>query len=77
MTAGSPRRTADKRWGLRTLAFLSLAAGSILAANVLTATDEAGVNDYVLLTFTGTVVGLVGAAVCSIRGLRAWKGFRL
>ena len=40
-------------------------------------TDEAGVNDYVLLTFAGTVVGLIGATVCSIRGLRAWRVFRL
>jgi hypothetical protein len=29
----------------------------------------------VLLTFIGLMVGLVGAAVCSVRGLRAWNGF--
>jgi hypothetical protein len=33
-----------------------------------------GNTDVILLTFIGTVVGLVGAAVCSVRGFRAWGG---
>jgi hypothetical protein len=33
-----------------------------------------GNTDVILLTFIGTVVGLVGAAVCTVRGLRAWGG---
>jgi hypothetical protein len=53
------------------LAYLSLAVACIILSNVLTA---AGGNDIALLTFAGTVVGLVGAAVCTVRGLRAWGG---
>jgi hypothetical protein len=60
-----------KRWGLRALAFLGLAAGSILVSNYL---RMVGNDNFALLTFIGTVVGLVGAAVCSIRGLRSWGG---
>jgi hypothetical protein len=33
-----------------------------------------GNTDVILLTFIGTVVGLVGATVCTIRGFRAWGG---
>ena len=30
-------------------------------------------NDhFVLLTFAGMVVGIVGAGVCSVRGLKSW-----
>jgi hypothetical protein len=61
---GRPR----PRWGLRTLGFLTLAAASILTSNVMYARDDASL---VLLTFAGTVIGLVGAAVCSLRGLLA------
>ena len=74
MPSGPPPRPSDTRWGLRTMAFLALAAGCIVVDNVLRAD---GGNDYVLLTFAGTVIGLVGAAVCSVRGLRSWKGFKL
>ena len=59
-----------RRWGLRTLAYLGLAAASILTANILHAR---GGNDIALLTFLGTVVGLTGAMVCSIRGIRSWN----
>lgn len=62
----------QKRWGLRTLAFLALAAASVIASNVL---YTIGNDDFVLLTFAGTVVGIAGATVCSIRGLRSWHGF--
>ena len=64
-------RGPHKRWGLRTLAFLGLAAASILVSNLLRAE---GIDDFILVTFGGTVIGLLGAAVCSIRGLRSWGG---
>ena len=62
---------AQKRWGIRSLWFLGLAAASIILSNWMRMT---GNTDVILLTFIGTVVGLVGAAVCSVRGLRAWGG---
>jgi hypothetical protein len=65
------RPVGQKRWGLRSLAFLGLAAGSIILSNWMRMT---GNTDVILLTFIGTVVGLVGAAVCTVRGLRAWGG---
>ena len=66
------RAPAQKRWGLRTLAYLALAAGSLMARNLMYSNDF---TDLVLVPFLGIVVGLVGAAVCSVRGLRAWNGF--
>jgi hypothetical protein len=65
------RPAKPKRWGLRTLAFLGLAAASIILSNYL---RMVGNDNFALLTFIGTVVGLVGATVCSIRGLRSWGG---
>jgi hypothetical protein len=50
---------------------LTLALVSVLLSN-LDAGD--GRSDYALLTFLGTVVGLVGAAYCTIRGIREWTG---
>jgi hypothetical protein len=61
----------QKRWGVRTLLFLGLAAVSIVTSNWMRMT---GNTDVILLTFIGTVVGFVGAGVCSVRGLRAWGG---
>jgi hypothetical protein len=61
----------QKRWGVRSLWFLGVAAASIILSNWMRMT---GNTDVILLTFIGTVVGLVGAAVCSVRGLRAWGG---
>lgn len=69
MTEDVSRRPKPRRWGLRTLAYLGLAAVSVMASNVLHAKQ---IDDYVLLTFTGVVVGFTGATVCSIRGLRSW-----
>ena len=69
--ATTPRRPRTKRWGIRTLAWLALAAVSVLASNAFYARD---VTDFVLATFAGTVVGFVGAAYCSLRGLQAWQG---
>jgi hypothetical protein len=66
-----PRPVGQKRWGIRTLWFLGLAAGSIILSNWMRMT---GNTDVILLTFIGTIVGLVGAAVCTVKGLRAWGG---
>jgi hypothetical protein len=60
-----------KRWGIRSLLFLGLAAGSIILSNWMRMT---GNTDVILLTFIGTVVGLAGATVSTIKGLRAWGG---
>jgi hypothetical protein len=60
-----------KRWGVRSLLYLALAAASIILSNWMRMT---GNTDVILLTFIGTVVGLVGATVCTIRGIRAWGG---
>ena len=65
------RPVAQKRWGVRSLLFLGLAAVSIIASNWMRMT---GNTDVILLTFIGTVVGLAGATVCTLRGLRAWGG---
>ena len=65
------RRTEQRKWGIRTLLFLGLAAASIVISNWMRMT---GNTDVILLTFIGTVVGLVGATVFTIRGLRAWGG---
>jgi hypothetical protein len=65
------RPMGQKRWGLRSLAWLGLAAGSIILSNWMRMT---GNTDVILLTFIGTVAGLVGAVVCTVKGLRAWGG---
>jgi hypothetical protein len=73
MTADQESRAPkQKRWGLRTLAYLALAAACLMARNLM---HSSGATDLVLLPFIGLVVGLVGATVCSIRGIRAWNGF--
>ena len=61
----------QKRWGIRMLLFLGLAAASIVLSNWMRMT---GNIDVILLTFIGTVVGLAGATVCTIRGIRAGGG---
>jgi hypothetical protein len=65
------RPPRPKRWGLRTLVFLGITAASIMISNFLHAK---GNDNFVLLTFIGTVVGLVGATVCSVRGIQAMGG---
>jgi hypothetical protein len=62
---------AQKRWGVRSLWFLGLAAASIILSNWMRMT---GNTDVILLTFIGTVVGLAGATVSTIKGFRAWGG---
>ena len=64
-------RVVQKRWGVRLLLFLGLAAASIVLSNWMRMT---GNTDVILLTFIGTVVGLAGATVSTIRGWRAWGG---
>ena len=64
-------RVGQKRWGVRLLLFLGLAAASIVLSNWMRMT---GNTDVILLTFIGTVVGLAGATVATIRGFRAWGG---
>lgn len=66
----SPGGASQPRWGLRTLGFLALAAASVLTSNLMYAR---GVDDLVLLTFAGTVIGFVGAGTCTVRGLRAMR----
>jgi hypothetical protein len=53
---------------MRTIGFLALAAICVLTSNAL---DREGNGGYVLLTFIGTVVGLIGAGYCTVRGLKA------
>ena len=65
------RPVAQRRWGVRSLLFLGLAAVSIITSNWMRMT---GNTDVILLTFIGTVVGLAGATVCTVRAFRAWNG---
>jgi hypothetical protein len=65
-----PLLGGGRRWGLRTLGFLALAAVSILGAGPL---RGSGLTGLMLFDLTGIVVGLVGAVVCSVRGLRGWR----
>jgi peptidoglycan/LPS O-acetylase OafA/YrhL len=60
------------RWGLRALGFLALALLS------LTVSNWPGSGGYGnLLILSGLVVGLVGAGVCSVRGIRqGWESLR-
>ena len=58
------RRPAHRKWGIRTLWFLGLAAASIIVSNWMRMTG----NTDVLLTFIGLLVGLVGATISTIQG---------
>ena len=73
MTEEETRPARSPRWGVRSLLWLTLAFVCVITSNLMNA---AGNSDWVLLTFTGTMSGLVGAAYCSIRGLSAggWLG---
>ena len=59
--AGSPERRRP-RWGLRTLGFLGLALLSLVTA--LTQ------GHHTFGTLGSLIFGLVGAAYCSVRGVR-------
>ena len=60
----SGKQPEQRRWGLRSLLFLALAAASLLFYDVLQA------NGLALLTTVGLLVGLVGAPVGGTRGIR-------
>jgi hypothetical protein len=60
-----------KRWGVRTLVYLGIAAASIIISNWM---RLSGNDDVILLPFLGLVVGLTGATVCTVRGLKASGG---
>ena len=64
----SKPKVKQKYWGLRTLGFLALAAGSLIARNAMILYDVTG---FILLPFVGLVIGLIGAAICSYKGIRA------
>ena len=72
MRVARPRRSSP-RWGVRTLAFLCLAAAAVLTSNLMYARGDSSV---VLLTLAGTLIGLGGAAYCSLRGLWTMLGSR-
>ena len=65
------RPAPQRKWGIRTLLFLGLAAASIILSNWMRMT---GNTDVILLTFIGLLVGLIGATVSTIQGLRVWGG---
>ena len=48
------------------MSWLTLAFVCVITSNVLNA---AGNDDWVLVTFLGTIGGLAGSAYCSIKGL--------
>lgn len=55
---------------MRTLGFLAVAAVSLLSYDVLRS------NGLALLTTVGLLVGLVGAGICTARGLRETRRAR-
>lgn len=63
---GTPKQ---RRWGLWTLAFLTLAFVMIVLSSTA--------GHYTVITLLGLLVGLAGAAWCSVKGLRKAKDFRL
>jgi uncharacterized membrane protein YedE/YeeE len=65
------RPAPPRKWGIRTLLFLGLAAASIILSNWMRMT---GNTDVILLTFIGLLVGLIGATVSTIQGIRVWGG---
>jgi peptidoglycan/LPS O-acetylase OafA/YrhL len=59
--AGPPQQR-QPRWGLRTLGFLGLALLAIFTS--------ASLGGHTFGTFGSLLFGLIGAAYCSIKGLR-------
>jgi hypothetical protein len=57
------------RWGIYTLAFLTLSFVMV----VLSSTQ----GHYTILTLLGLVVGFAGAGWCTVKGLRVARDFRL
>lgn len=52
--------------------WLGLAFVCVITSNVLT---TSGNNDWVVVTFVGTIVGFAGAAYCSVRGIVSSDGW--
>jgi hypothetical protein len=61
------RRTTSAGWGVRCLLFLGLALGCLLLANLF---QSRGQGDLLLVCNLGVLVGVAGAALCSLFGLR-------
>jgi nitrate/nitrite transporter NarK len=61
-----PRR---HRWGVYTLGFLILAFAMVVVSSTQ--------GHYTVLTLLGLLVGLAGAAWCTIKGLRGLADFHL
>lgn len=66
MSDDLPVRPRRPRWGVRAMSWLTLAFVCVITSNLLSA---AGNSDWVLVTFPGTLIGLAGAAYCSLKGL--------
>jgi peptidoglycan/LPS O-acetylase OafA/YrhL len=60
--AGGPREKRSPRWGLRTLGFLGLAFLAIVTS--------ASLGHHTVGTLGSLLFGLIGAAYCSVKGLR-------
>jgi uncharacterized membrane protein HdeD (DUF308 family) len=61
--AAERRQQRHKRWGLRTLGFLAIALACVLASTYVD-------GNYTLILDLGVLIGFVGAAYCSYRGLK-------
>ena len=64
-----PRQPRKPRWGIYTLGFLAFAFIMVITSNTQ--------GHYTLLTFSGLVIAFVGAAFCTVKGLRGLADFRL
>lgn len=69
MPKGQDPPKRKHRWGIYTLAFLTLSFVMV----VLSSTQ----GHYTLVTLFGLVVGFAGAGYCTVKGLRVARDFRL
>ncbi len=65
----NPRKPKQTPWGIYMLGFLTLAFVMMVVS--------ASRGTYTALTFTGLIIGLVGAGFCTVKGLKSLRGFRL
>jgi nitrate/nitrite transporter NarK len=56
-------------WGIYTLGFLTLAFVMMVVSS--------SQGTYTVLTFIGLILGLVGAAFCTVKGLKGLRGYRM
>lgn len=63
MADGGGRRQRHWRWGLLTLLFLGIALTCLLVSN--------SAGHYTVVTGLGVLVGFVGAAYCTYRGIKS------